>query len=124
MLGSSPIMAFVSTKDPARAKTFYQDVLGLNFVADEPYALVFEANGTMLRVSKVREINPAPYTILGWKVTDISTTIGELTARGVTFERFAGFPQDELGVMTFPEGAKVAWFKDPDGNMLSLTQFS
>jgi catechol 2,3-dioxygenase-like lactoylglutathione lyase family enzyme len=124
MLGSSSIMAFVSTKDPARAKTFYQDVLGLNFVADEPYALVFEANGTMLRVSKVREISPAPYTVLGWKVTDINTTIGELTARGVTFERFPGFPQDDLGIMTFPEGAKVAWFKDPDGNMLSLTQFS
>jgi len=72
MLGSSPIMAFVATKDPVRAKTFYQDVPGLNFVADEPFALVFEANGTMLRVSKVREINPAPYTVLGWKVTSPS----------------------------------------------------
>ncbi len=124
MLGSSSIMAFVATADSGRAKSFYQDILGLNFVADEPFALVFEANGTMLRISKVRELSPAPYTVLGWKVADMNAAISELTARGVTFERFAGFPQDELGVVNFPDGAKVAWFKDPDGNMLSLTEFS
>jgi catechol 2,3-dioxygenase-like lactoylglutathione lyase family enzyme len=117
-------MAFAATKDAARAKAFYQDVLKLKFVTDDSFALVFDANGTMLRVSRVRELNPAPYTVLGWNVRDIGSTISELTGRGVTFERYSGIPQDESGVCTFSDGTKVAWFKDPDGNILSLTQFS
>ncbi len=124
MLGSSPNMAFAATTDSARAKAFYQDILGLNFVVDDSFALVFDANGTMLRISRVQEVKPAPYTILGWKVTDMVASINKLTAKGVSFERFPGFPQDDMGVLTFPDGTKVAWFKDPDGNMLSLTQFS
>jgi len=124
MLGSSPIMAFAATTDSGRAKAFYEDVLGLKFVVDDSYALVFDANGTMLRISKVADFKPAPYTVLGWKVTDMVESINELTAKGVAFERFPGFPQDDLGALTFPDGTKVAWFKDPDGNMLSLAQFS
>jgi catechol 2,3-dioxygenase-like lactoylglutathione lyase family enzyme len=124
MLSSSPIIAFVATRDSAKAKGFYQDVLKLKLIADEPFALVFDANGTMLRVAKVRELTPAPYTVVGWKVADISAVMTELTARGVTFEKYKGFPQDEAGVSTFPDGTKVAWFKDPDGNTLSVTQFA
>jgi catechol 2,3-dioxygenase-like lactoylglutathione lyase family enzyme len=123
MLGSCPIMAFVATTDAVRAKTFYQDVLGLKFVADDGYALVFDANGTVLRVAKAKELTPAPYTVLGWKVVDIAAAMKELTGRGVTFEQFPWMKGDERGVFTFPGGTRVAWFKDPDGNMLSLTQF-
>jgi catechol 2,3-dioxygenase-like lactoylglutathione lyase family enzyme len=123
MLSSSPVIAFVATKDPAKAKAFYQDVLKLKLTAEEPFALVFDANGTMLRVSKVKELTVASYTVLGWKVTDIGAAMKELTGRGVMFEKYKGFPQDEAGVCIFPDGTKVAWFKDPDGNTLSVTQF-
>jgi catechol 2,3-dioxygenase-like lactoylglutathione lyase family enzyme len=124
MLGASPIIAFAATTDSDRAKEFYENVLGMTFVADDSFALVFDAQGTMLRIARVNELTPAPFTILGWKVSDIATNIIGLTARGVAFERFPGFGQDEQGVVTFPDGTKVAWFKDPDGNMLSLTQFA
>jgi catechol 2,3-dioxygenase-like lactoylglutathione lyase family enzyme len=124
MLESSSVIAFVPTKDSARAKSFYRDILGLKLVADEPFALVFDAAGTMLRVAKVDKLSPAPFTVLGWKVHDMSAAIRELTGRGITFERFEGLPQDEAGICTFPSGAKVAWFKDPDQNILSLTQFA
>jgi catechol 2,3-dioxygenase-like lactoylglutathione lyase family enzyme len=123
MLDSSPIMAFVATTNPGRALAFYRDHLGLTLIADEPVALVFDANGSMLRVAKVNELSPATYTVLGWKVQDIRSTIKEMTAHGVAFQRYEGLLQDETGVCTFPGGAQVAWFKDPDGNVLSLTQF-
>ena len=123
MLSSASIMAFVATMNPDKAKAFYQDVLKLKLTADEPFALVFDASGTMLRVSKVQELTPAPFTVLGWKVHDIASEISELRDRGVTFELFKGFQQDDLAVWTSPSGAKVAWFKDPDGNLLSLTEF-
>jgi catechol 2,3-dioxygenase-like lactoylglutathione lyase family enzyme len=123
MLNSASIMAFVATTNPDKARAFYQDILKLNFTADEPFALVFDANGIMLRVSKVQELTPAPFTVLGWKVADIAAEIKDMKAQGVVFEVFKGFQQDDLGVNTFPSGAKVAWFKDPDGNLLSLTEF-
>jgi len=118
-------MAFVATKDPARARTFYEGTLGLRLVADESFALVFDANGTMLRVQKVNELTPHAFTALGWQVQDIRESIRTLVERGVAFERFSipGFPQDELGIWTADDGTKVAWFKDSDGNILSLTQF-
>ena len=102
---------------------FYRDTLGLSLVSDDPFAIVFDANGTMLRVQKVKELQPAQYTALGWDVPDIYARVKELTSRGVLFERFPGLPQDEHGVWATPSGAKVAWFKDLDGNVLSLTQF-
>jgi catechol 2,3-dioxygenase-like lactoylglutathione lyase family enzyme len=123
MLSSAPLMAFLATSDAARAKAYFQGVLGLGLLADEPSALVFDAGGTMLRVSKVKEVVPAPYTVLGWRVADIGAAVMELAGRGVRFERFEGLGQDGSGVWTSPAGAKVAWFKDPDGNTLSLTQF-
>jgi catechol 2,3-dioxygenase-like lactoylglutathione lyase family enzyme len=124
MLHTSPIMAFVATADPARARTFFQDVLQLKFIADEPFALVFDAHGTMLRVAKVQKLTPAPYTVLGWHVADLATVMKDLASRGITFEKYPGLGQDAAGVCTFPGGAKVAWFKDPDGNTLSLTEFA
>jgi catechol 2,3-dioxygenase-like lactoylglutathione lyase family enzyme len=123
MFSSASIMAFVATKNPDKAKAFYQDVLKLKLRADEPFALVFDANGIMLRVSKVPELTPAPFTVLGWKVSDIAAEIRELKGRGVAFELFKGFQQDDLAVWRSPSGAKIAWFKDPDGNLLSLTEF-
>jgi catechol 2,3-dioxygenase-like lactoylglutathione lyase family enzyme len=123
MLSSSSVIAFAATKDPQRARQFYEDVLGLGLVADEPFALVFDANGTMLRIQKVEHVSPPPYTTLGWHVDDISETVRGLAAKGVTFERYPGLDEDELGVWTSPAGARVAWFQDPDENTLSLTHF-
>jgi len=124
MLGSSSITAFVATKDAAKAKAFYEGALGLKLVTDDSFALIFDANGTMLRVTRVKEVVVAPYTVLGWKVADLGAALRGLRERGVTFERYEGFGQDEDGVCTFPDGTKVAWFKDPDGNTLSLAQFA
>ena len=123
MLGEKKLVGFVATTDFARARAFYGDVLGLKFLKDDGFALVFEASGVMVRVAKVPgEFKPAPYTVLGWEVSAIEDVVRGLTARGVTFERFGFFQQDELGVWAAPGGDKVAWFKDPDGNMLSLSQ--
>ncbi len=123
MLASRELMAFVATTDGARAKAFYRDVLGLKLVSDESFALVFDANGTMLRISKLQQFEPQEFTVLGWKVPDIAAAVKELASKGVRFERYPGMNQDEHGVWQSPSGARVAWFKDPDRNTLSLTQF-
>ena len=125
ILGGSKLVAFVPTIDPARARAFYEDVLGLRLVEDaKPFALVFDANGTMLRVATVRELQPDPFTVLGWDVASIETTVTQLTAAGIEFMRFPGMNDTNLlGIWTAPSGARVAWFKDPDGNVLSVTQF-
>lgn len=123
MLGNCEVIAFVATAQPERAKVFYRDVLGLRLIDDDPFGLVFDANGTMVRIFKVRELSPAPFTVLGWKVAAIRTAIQELSNRGVSFERYPGMAQDEAGIWTTPEGHQVAWFKDPEGNTLSVTQF-
>ena len=117
------IIGFVATQNPASARKFYEEILGLAFVSDDPFAIVFNVNGTMLRVQKVQQLLPAQHTALGWKVSDMRAHVQKLKESGVRFERFDGLSQDELGIWTSPAGAKVAWFKDPDGNMLSLTQF-
>jgi catechol 2,3-dioxygenase-like lactoylglutathione lyase family enzyme len=122
MIGSK-LIGFVATQNPARACQFYAETLGLELVSDDPFALVFDVNGTMLRVQKVQEVVPAKYTALGWEVSDIAAVVKELTKRGVRFERYEGLAQDALAVWTSPSGAKVAWFKDLDGNVLSLSQF-
>jgi catechol 2,3-dioxygenase-like lactoylglutathione lyase family enzyme len=123
MLGSEPVIAFLATADAARARAFYADVLGLRFVADEEFAVVFEAGATMLRIQKAGEVRPLPYTALGWKVSDIRSTCAALRERGVSFERYAFLHQDDAGIWATADGTLVAWFKDPDGNLLSLTQF-
>lgn len=123
VLGSSKIMAFVSTADPARAKAFYRDVLGLRLVKEEyPFALVFNAAGIMLRVTIVKEVAKAPYTVLGWRVRNIVSTVTRLHKAGVAFERYEGMGQDKLGIWKSPNGGRIAWFKDPDGNLLSVAQ--
>jgi predicted enzyme related to lactoylglutathione lyase len=122
MIATSPIIAFIPTKDAAHARTFYEQQLGLRFVSDDTFAIVMDANGTMLRIVRVGEFTPAPFTILGWQVEDIHKTIAEMSARGVQFTRYPYFEQSTDGVWTAPGGAKVAWFLDPDGNTLSLSQ--
>jgi catechol 2,3-dioxygenase-like lactoylglutathione lyase family enzyme len=122
MLRNQKIIAFLPARDLARAKQFYRDTLGLRFISEDAFALVFEAAGTMLRIARVEELNPANYTVLGWEVDDIARAAKELHTTGVKFERYPGMPQDDLGVWKSPSGARVAWFKDPDGNTLSLTQ--
>ena len=122
MLGSTNIVAFVPIKDGDKARAFYEGVLGLRFVKDDGYALVFEANGTMLRAARMKEFTPAQFTVLGWQVSKIEDMVRALGMRGVKFEIFGFFKQDELGIWTAPTGDKVAWFKDPDGNLLSVSQ--
>lgn len=118
-----PIL-FAATANAERARNFYSNVLGLTFVADEPFALVFDVAGTMLRLQKVEHHTPPPYTVLGWQTDDIARTIDGLCERGVTFERYDFMEQDARGIWHLPgDGARIAWFKDPDGNTLSLTQF-
>lgn len=125
MLENQPIIAFIATKNPAVARRFYEDVLGLRFVSDEPAALIFDTGeGVMLRIQKVDAMTPHPFTSLGWKVHDLHETVEGLRQRGVRFEQYEFLSQDELGIWTTPDGSGVAWFKDPDGNVLSLTAFA
>lgn len=124
MLQSRPIVAFVATTDPNRAKAFYAKTLGLRLVSEDGFALAFDAGGTMLRVAIVKTLQPAAYTILGWIVPDIAKTVRDLVKRGVTFQRYEGMPQDDLGIWSSPSGARVAWFTDPEGNTLSLTELA
>ena len=125
ILGTSKLVAFAPTINPAKARAFYEGVLGLRLVEDaKPFALVFDANGTMLRVTTVRELTPDPFTVLGWDVESIETTVDKLTATGVEMLRFPGMNDgDPRGIWTAPSGAKVGWFKDADGNALSVTEF-
>jgi catechol 2,3-dioxygenase-like lactoylglutathione lyase family enzyme len=123
MLESMPIVAFVATTMPERAKDFYSNILGLRLLSEDGFALMFDAGGTKLRVATVRELQPAGYTVLGWIVPDIRRSIRELMGRDIKFKRYEGIEQDELGIWTSPSGARVAWFGDPDGNTLSLTEF-
>jgi len=122
MLKGAKIVCFVATAKGTAAKKFYRDVLGLSLVEDSPFAIVFDASGTTLRVQKVENVTPAPYTALGWQVDDIRAAIKRLNKKGINFERYPGMGQDELGIWSAPSGVLVAWFKDPDGNILSLTQ--
>jgi catechol 2,3-dioxygenase-like lactoylglutathione lyase family enzyme len=122
MLGTTNIVAFVPTRDSAKARAFYEGVLGLRFIKDDGFALVFDANGIMVRVAKAPPFTPAQFTILGWEVHDIAKIASRLKDKGVVFERFGFFEQDPLGIWTAPTGDKVAWFKDPDGNVLSVSE--
>ncbi|HTX37517.1 MAG TPA: VOC family protein [Bryobacteraceae bacterium] len=116
------LIGFVTIVDVERAKAFYRDTLGLRLLKEEPpFALVFEANGIMLRLGMGKELPPAHGTVLGWEVPDVAAAVRDLQQAGVRFERYPQLPQDELGIWSAPGGAKVAWFKDPDGNVLSLS---
>ncbi len=122
MLHNFPVIPFLATKSPDKAKAFYSEKLGLLLVEDSPFALVFEANRSSIRIQKVKDLTPAAHTALGWEVTNVHDVIRAMQLKGIKFERYPGMQQDELGIWSAPSGAKVAWFKDPDGNVLSLTQ--
>jgi catechol 2,3-dioxygenase-like lactoylglutathione lyase family enzyme len=122
MLGTTDIVAFVPITDSEKARAFYEGVLGLRFIKDDGFALVLEANGIMIRAAKMKEVTPAQFTILGWQVTNIEDVVRALQQKGVHVEIFGFFKQDDLGIWTAPTGDKVAWFKDPDGNILSVSE--
>ena len=122
MLSDKELKAFVPTVKPAEAKIFYRDILGLKLLSEDNYALEFDANGTLLRVIIVPELKPHAFTVLGWNVGDISSTIKSLNRKEIFCENYEFLQQDSLGIWTSPNGSKVAWFKDPDGNILSLTE--
>lgn len=121
-LAAHELIAFVGTTSFEKARAFYGEALGLPLLSEDGFALVFDAHGTKLRVTLVNQVTPAAYTVLGWQVDDIAAAVRELEAAGVKFQHYAGLPQDELGIWRAPGGARVAWFKDPDGNTLSVTQ--
>jgi catechol 2,3-dioxygenase-like lactoylglutathione lyase family enzyme len=122
-LASLAPVAIIPTKDPAAARAFYEETLGLTFLKDDGFALVFEVgpHKLMLRIPQMANFEPLPFTHFGWQISDIHATIGELAAKGVEFLRSTHFKQDDAGVWTAPDGSQVAWFKDPDGNTLSLS---
>jgi catechol 2,3-dioxygenase-like lactoylglutathione lyase family enzyme len=115
------VVTFLQTKNPEAAIPFYRDVLGFKYLRDDGFALVFDMDGVMLRIGKAKEFTPAPGTVLGWEAEDIGAAVDELVGKGVTFERYSFMQQDERGIQTFPGGDQVAWFKDPDGNVLSIS---
>ncbi|MEM7256094.1 MAG: VOC family protein [Pseudomonadota bacterium] len=122
MLGQSSVVAFVATANAKQSEAFYAQALGLTKLEDSPFALVFDANGTLLRIQKVSTVSPPPYTVLGWEVDDIESSVRGLAENGVVFQFYEQMPQNDLGIWTSPGGARVAWCKDPDGNILSITQ--
>jgi catechol 2,3-dioxygenase-like lactoylglutathione lyase family enzyme len=122
MLSKAKLTAFAATAQPGRAKAFYQKTLGLRLLTDDQFALAFDSNGVQLRIQKVEKVEPPPFTVLGWEVSSIRRAMTTLSRSGVAFERYTFLEQDEAGVWTAPSGTKVAWFKDPDGNLLSLAE--
>jgi catechol 2,3-dioxygenase-like lactoylglutathione lyase family enzyme len=125
MLADADLIAFVPTRDPQATRRFYEQTLELEFVSEDPFALVFNAHGVTLRiaiVTSVPDFKPHPFTILGWRVASAEQAVRELGKKGVEFERYPGMGQDSLGIWRSPSGAKVAWFKDPEGNVLSVTE--
>lgn len=122
MLAHTPLVAFVATTDLELAEDFYGGTLGLPVVDQSPIARVFDANGTQLRVTLVEKLDPAPHTVLGWNVADAAGAVSQLSQAGVEPLRYLGMAQDESGVWDAPSGARVAWFHDPSGNVLSISQ--
>jgi catechol 2,3-dioxygenase-like lactoylglutathione lyase family enzyme len=121
MLGGARLVTFLPTTDGDAARAFYEGVLGLTFVEDQGFALVFDLDGTPLRITRVESFTPQPFTVIGWAVDDLEATVRGLVERGVTFERFEGMEQDDLGIWDSPGGARVAWCRDPDGNTIGLS---
>ena len=122
MLASGKLVGFVPTKNSKRAREFYEGKLGFKFVSDDQFALVMQAGKSMIRIVKGAKFTPAQYTVMGWEVTDVEAMVKWLNKRGVTFEKYPFVEDQKLGIWTTPNGDKVAWFKDPDGNVLSLSQ--
>ena len=122
MLSNAKLTAFIPTRDADLARAFYETTLGLEFLQDNGFALIMDSSGTTIRITRVPEFTPFPFTLLGWEIPDIEAKVAELEEKGVQFLRFSQLHQDERGIWTSPSGARVAWFKDPDGNILSVSQ--
>jgi catechol 2,3-dioxygenase-like lactoylglutathione lyase family enzyme len=122
MLAGCALVGFVPTRDAERARRFYVETLGLTFESDDHFAVVVRAHDNAIRIVRMKDFTPAPYTVLGWEVPNIEKKVEELGEKGVAFLRFGGLPQNDAGIWTTPDGSKVAWFHDPDGNVLSLSQ--
>jgi catechol 2,3-dioxygenase-like lactoylglutathione lyase family enzyme len=122
MLPSATLVGFVQVTDRKKAREFYVDLLGLRFISEDPFALVVESNGNRIRIGEMAKLQPAQFTVLGWEVQDIEAAVAALTAKGIEFQQYGFSGQDERGIWTTPGGDKVAWFKDPAGNVLSLSQ--
>ncbi len=122
MLEQADLVAFVAATDLARARAFYEGTLGLHVEGQDGFACIVDANGTTVRITLVDHAVVAPYTVLGWAVPDIEAMADQLAGRGVRFSRFEGMGQDERGIWTAPDGTRVAWFSDPDGHLLSISQ--
>lgn len=122
MVAEEKLKAFVPTVKPGEARSFYKNILGLKLLSEDKYALEFDANGTLLRVTIVQDFKPQVFTILGWNVADIASVVKSLNSKGIVCEKFSFLEQDDSGIWISPGGSKVAWFKDPDGNVLSLTE--
>lgn len=121
-LSDRPLLTFIPIGDDVAARRFYGDVLGLGLLEETPFALVYRTPGGSLRLAKTPDFTPQPFTVAGWEVEDVAAEMAALKGKGVTFERFEQIPQDEAGIWTTPDGARICWFKDPDGNLLSLTE--
>ena len=122
MLGNATLTAFVATTDAARSKSFYGGTLGLPLLSEDQFALVFDCSGIQLRIQVLKQLRTQPFTVLGWQVANVRQTVSALAKGGVALERYPYLQQDDFGVWQAPSGAKVAWFKDPDGNLLSVTE--
>jgi catechol 2,3-dioxygenase-like lactoylglutathione lyase family enzyme len=122
MLFDKELKAYIPTTKPKEAKAFYKDLLGLMLLSEDENALEFRASGILLRLMIVQELEPQPFAVLGWRVKDISDMTKSLVVKGISFERYEVLKQDDQGIWKSPGGSKVAWFKDPDGNILSLTE--
>lgn len=122
-LGKARTSCFVATTRPADARAFYEGTLGLRFRADDEFAQLFDMpDGVTLRIQKVRELTAQPFTVLGWEVTQIRSVVRELRAKGVVFVEVPGLGQDADSIWTAPDGTLVAWFRDPDKNIVSLSE--
>ena len=123
MAALGTLMAFIPTRDGDAARVFYEKKVGLRFISEDQFAVVFQSGANTVRITRTGSFTPAPFTILGWESSDIEQDVRDMSARGVVFERYDYMgPQDDLGIWTSPSGAKIAWFKDPDGNTLSIGQ--
>ncbi|HEX7159548.1 MAG TPA: VOC family protein [Edaphobacter sp.] len=121
MLSECDLIGFIPTTNIDDARAFYVKTLKLQLISEDQYAIVVRANGTDIRITPVDRHTPTPYTILGWIVPDIQRAYSELCASGVVFERYP-YVKDPSGIWSAPGGAKIAWFKDPDNNVLSIAQ--
>lgn len=122
MLASGKLVGFVPTTDYEKARAFYEGKLGFEFISLDQFALVVKVGGHMIRIGKMPNFTPLQGTILGWEVDNIVAVVGWLKDRGVPVEKYPFVQDQELGIWTAPGGARIAWLKDPDGNILSVSQ--